>query len=372
MRTKHVVLKSICLLAAGLALTGCGGGENSVSTSADRQVPSSVRPQSDALDAASAADVVMTVAEIRYFNIFKGSSTTQSAGPFAYRSYHESGTNLGIVVRPAAGFPMGHVFVQGGVFGPDLIDLGPSIAFVNLAAPTVSDADNGCSGIDARFSPGYRYSIVRNISGSLETGTVTIDGAVGSPVQFQGKAVGQSTVTTRTNTVQNGLSLLYTSTEVHYESVTGNEVTEYGTTGSGTSMVNGVSSGSNYTTVYTPPFVDRQYKLQSGQSMVQTRVSETTSTSSATAAVAGGPTTTTTSISTFIGREAVTVPAGTYAACKYEAITPGQNGRSATISFAWTMDGTGLLLRSMSSVPGASAPYRMIEAASILRNGERV
>jgi hypothetical protein len=102
----------------------------------------------------------------------------------------------------------------------------------------------------------------------------------------------------------------FTTNSASYSRLEGLEIVNFGST-SETLVPAGTTK-----TVYTPPFRDKHYTLSPGESITQTQTATTTST------FPPAPTTTTTTTNThtirYLGQENVTVPAGTFAACKFE------------------------------------------------------
>jgi hypothetical protein len=100
-----------------------------------------------------------------------------------------------------------------------------------------------------------------------------------------------------------------------YSSENGTVETEYGGTIETGVTVSGITINTTATTTYTPPLADRRYTLAANTS------DTTTSTMGVTSVTNFGATpATNTSVTTtirYVGQESITVPAGTFTACKF-------------------------------------------------------
>ncbi|MBH9577030.1 RCC1 domain-containing protein [Inhella proteolytica] len=113
-------------LAASLALSACGGGEETPAEASPRiQSSSLIRSAAAAADSsvppAEAARQLMNFGEQMFPAWFPGHASTQTFGPYLYRYYAESGNYLAVA--------NGQVFVSGTSFGPALLEVGPITAF---------------------------------------------------------------------------------------------------------------------------------------------------------------------------------------------------------------------------------------------------
>jgi hypothetical protein len=106
--------------------------------------------------------------------------------------------------------------------------------------------------------------------------------------------------------------------------------------------------------VETPPFVEKRWGLADGQSVTETRTTATTTTVvvSGVAEPAQTDTVTTTTTVTFVGIESVTVPAGTYSACRFQLAVQDESSSSIT---EWVLVGTGLPVKRHVSADGVES-----------------
>jgi hypothetical protein len=139
-------------------------------------------------------------------------------------------------------------------------------------------------------------------------------------VAFEGQnATEFSTTSTSTLT---GLGAI-TTTARAYSTLDGSDILTFGATGESTTPV-----ATSSKIVYTPAFRDKRYTLAAGDSVTQTYSVTTTSTITGLPA----PVTQTTSLTDYVrylGRETVTVPAGTFDTCKFEISGGALNWLSA-------------------------------------------
>ena len=138
--------------------------------------------------------------------------------------------------------------------------------------------------------------------------------------------------------------------------------TRYGGVVTAAGVVAGLSYSSVVTGVFTPPSVDLTYTLTPGQTVTQTDTVVQTQVDTINGVVDAPATTTETTITTitFVGIEQITVPAGTFSACKYVESIQGVAGTTTQ----WNHVGTGAPLRSTVSSSGITT-----QAVSILVGG---
>jgi hypothetical protein len=123
----------------------------------------------------------------------------------------------------------------------------------------------------------------------------------------------------------------------------------------------GASFSSTVTAVNTPASVDLRFTLTADQSVTQSVTAQQTQVDT-TNGVAAAPVTTTTTTTTtiqFVGVEQITVPAGTFNACKYVESIQGETG-SKTV---WNHTRTGVNLKTIST------SNVTIQAGSVLLDG---
>ena len=171
---KHFAMFAWLVMAALAAATaGCGGGAQAPTKAPTAEAAiSALRSQSQAISAVAvspqdAAEQLMDFAESRFPQFFPRHSLTQSAAPFAYRYYSETGIYLGVVV---AADGQGNVYVMGGAFGGAPAYVGPLSAYITpVAAPSCVGTSTGavtfspCS-LDVGYNEGESPSILVNVT----------------------------------------------------------------------------------------------------------------------------------------------------------------------------------------------------------------
>lgn len=191
---------------------------------------------------------------------------------------------------------------------------------------------------------------------------------VGAITTFEGASAREVTaVTTGTNTVAGMSVAVDTQTKAYQTAVSSGEVTQYGAVVRATTPVAGFNLTTDSRTVYSPPWVDRRFTLNQGQTLTQTYTGTTTVTSASPfPGVPGTSTTTTTTITQhirFVGIESVTVPAGTFSACKFEDTDPAA---PTSLTTTWLAVGHGSVVKTVGT---STAGTQTIVATSILING---
>lgn len=199
------------------------------------------------------------------------------------------------------------------------------------------------------------------------TGTQTVQATVGSITTFEGRSARELTATTTgTNTIAGLTVAIDTQTRTYQNAAANGEVTQYGAVVRATTPVAGFSVTSDSRTVFNPPWVDRRFTMTAGQTLTQTYTGTTTVVSGG---ILGAPGTTTTSTTTltqnirFVGIESVTVPAGTFNACKFEDTDPASPGAVTT---TWLAVNHGSIVKTVGTGPSGT---QTIVATSILING---
>lgn len=118
------------------------------------------------------------------------------------------------------------------------------------------------------------------------------------------------------------------------------------------------------TAIDSPPYVDQLYAMTVGQTLTQTEAGTLTSSTSSNG---GSPTTGSAPFSfgytkTFAGVESVTLPAGTYSACRFDWVpAPG------ALNHTWYLVGTGIVIKEVQTQEGYP-PYTE-QATSVKING---
>ncbi len=378
-------------LAASALLAACGGGadtatvtpEAAASTMRAHALSSKADTSNIYVNAAAAAAVtpeeaakqLMDYAETVFKVYFPEHQSTLTFGPFRYRLY-SSGIILGVVVT--AGDPtystVGDVYVMGGVFGNSPLRVGPLTSFITPTVPVdpgpgPTGSGNGCHDLGLADTEGTRSVVAYQYVGPV-TGSITTDLLTGALTTFEGQQAREMTVKTTGTTSSAGQNVPIDTLIKNYQRRTGDaEITSYGSSFSNSSTVSGFTTTTVSKSVYAPPWVDRSYALAIGESLTTTQSMTTTATTTITGSPVPLPPTTTTTPSTitqtikYVGRESVTVPAGTYSACKYEYSSGG------ALTTSWVIVGKGLMVKSLSVVGNTT---QTLQATSVTLNGQRL
>jgi hypothetical protein len=374
------MLKRTCLvLAITATLAGCGGGESADAVVSPQAAKETLRMKALAVSgsqipAAEVARQLMDFAETSIFkSYFPGHPATQSFGPFLYRAY-ANGVLLGVASGNDPTYPDG-VYVMGGPFGNSPVFEGPVTAFITPVDPDAggggtTGANNGCYDLSFDETPGSRIVIDFAYSGAIG-GNENVDTLVGNLTTFEGNSAREIAVkTTGTHTSAAGSLAVNTDNKVYLKKTGDAEVTQYGALLTTSSVVAGFTLTTTSKTVWSPPWVDKQYGLAIGGTYTYTETGSITTTSGGLFGLPG--TTATTPISstqtvTYVGRESVTVPAGTYNACKFQTTTPG----NTDVTRQWVIVGKGVPVQTITT-NAAGTVTQTIQATSITVNGQRL
>lgn len=227
-------------------------------------------------------------------------------------------------------------------------------------APPPAAAALSCFNLALFETAGTSLRTVIDLSGA-STGSQTIVATVGNPTTFNGTAT-RETVITATGTGAAGDVQLTSDIETRvYRLATSNgTVTEHGATSRAAITVSGNTGTSTGRTTSSVPFVDGRFTLSAGQTQLQTGSFTTATTTN------GATSSQTTLISRnvrFVGIESVTVPAGTFNACRFEEAPTNAPSETTT---SWVAVGNGATLRS---VAVSSTGTQTSVARSIQLNG---
>ncbi|MFO1292521.1 MAG: hypothetical protein U1F07_05505 [Rubrivivax sp.] len=191
---------------------------------------------------------------------------------------------------------------------------------------------------------------------------------VGNLVSWEGnQAYKYTATTTGTNTVAGATTSINTVSDSYSRRTATAEVTMFGTEVTTTQSVSGFNVATVNKMVWSPPLVDRRYTMAIGDTLTQSYAGTNTTT---TAGILGAPGTSSTvqvsvtNVSKFVGIESVTVPAGTFNACKFQewaAATPDD------VSTSWLVVGKGV---SVKTVSASSSGTQTIQARSVKINGQ--
>jgi hypothetical protein len=365
--------KYLTAVAVAAMLAACGGGSDTPTAATPQSAIETLRAQSAALapmavSATEAADQLMNFAQSTFPGFFPGNKSTQSAGPFAFRFYPETGVYLGVVVSATAGLNLHGVYVMGGAFGNAPVYVGPLTQFINVdigGGGNPGGTGNGCYDLDLADTQGTHMQVAYQYLGTL-TGTQTVDTLIGGMTTFQGNSAREATITTTGTNIASGFAVDGTFTLKNYNRRTATaEMTQYGTVMSGSGSSQGMTVNMNMTSVFAPPFLDRQYALGIGETYTASQTINTSgsiSTMGFTQPISGSSTST---VSTkYVGRETITVPAGTYSTCKLETTTSG-SGSASTLT-SWVIVGKGITVKSVMTDGGTT---QTIQATSVRLNG---
>ena len=81
------------------------------------------------------ADRLLDFGQLVYPALFPNSSLSAQSGPFRYRYFPTTGTYLGVVTQPGAGYLPGTVHVMGGAFGNQPVQVGRLEQFISAQVP---------------------------------------------------------------------------------------------------------------------------------------------------------------------------------------------------------------------------------------------
>ena len=199
------------------------------------------------------------------------------------------------------------------------------------------------------------------------TGQQTVVSTVGNITSFEGSSAREMTATTTGSNTIAGLTVAIDTELKSYQNAAANgETTQYGVLLRAVTPTGGFALTTNSKTVFAPPWVDRRYTLTAGQSIVQTYAGTTTSTTTGFPGLPTTPTTANVSVSQtvrFVGKESVTVPLGTFQACKFEEFA---TATPSEVTTNWLAVGNGVLLRSSATTTQGT---QVIAARTLLING---
>ncbi|MBI5256734.1 MAG: hypothetical protein HY855_09555 [Burkholderiales bacterium] len=297
--------------------------------------------------AIEAARQLLDFAEASFKVYLPEHQVTRPFGAFRYRAY-SSGVVLGVVVAPDPNYLLNGVYVMGGPFGPTPRAVGQVSDFITPVEPGTgpSGPNNGCYDLGLWSASGVEINATYELEGP-RTGNQTITRATNANALFEGQLVVETIVKTSGTVFDNGLPV-DTADEIRtYHRRTGEaELTQLGTYAATTATTNDYIRTTTLKTLYTPAWVDRIYALGVGQALSSSWTSTTTATTSYLNNVL--PTTTSTyggsnsETVRYIGRETITVPAGTYATCRFERTSASATGG---VTVDWVLAGHGALVK---------------------------
>lgn len=197
------------------------------------------------------------------------------------------------------------------------------------------------------LAAGTTYKLDYAVSGGL-TGTSSTEGSIGAATTFNGNAnvmpITQTVVTSYSAPAAQAGTVTVNMTS--HQQLDGFDILSYGGTLSTTVM--GVAT--NTTIIINPAARDKRYTLSAGGTYTLAQTLNMTIT------ILGVPTQQTVSTSTlvtYVGQESVTVPAGTYTACKFTDTTDGATSTS------WIVKGKGVMAKSVTPSDGGEVTLQL-------------
>ena len=379
--------KHLIALATAAFLAGCGGGSDeaaSASTATPAAAAAQLRTalsargaqgaQARVAAAASpeqAAEQLLDFAEATFPTLFPSHPTTATLDPFRFRYYAETGTYVGVVVKPNMGYTMDGIYVMGGIFGDAPVYVGQVSAYIVPTDPgtgTPTGPNNNCYDLSLLESTGTRIDITYQHSGD-SVGTVSHVWTVNGPKTFEGHSTIETQIKMTGTLTIDGEATTIDSDIRGYEKRTGDfAVTSYGSESEIRSSVGGFNVTFNSKGVDNPPSVDHHYGLGLGQSVTQ---SSTTTTTSSTSGIPGVPSTPNTSTSTttetikFVAREQITIGTKTYNTCRFDTT---MSGVPNTVMSSWVIDGKGIPVKMQTTTGGTVTSTE--EATVVKLNGQ--
>jgi hypothetical protein len=225
-----------------------------------------------------------------------------------------------------------------------------------FTAPPAAAQALQCFNLALLETPGTTLRIELDLSG-VASGTQTVVTTVGNLTTFDGNSSREVVTTAVGSTSASGTPI---STDLETRSyrvaTSAGVITEYGATARAIITIGGSTGSSNSRSVSNPPSVDRRYTLSAGQSDTLTGTVTTATTTN------GVTTTQTENLSQtvrFVGIESVTVPAGSFNACKFEQ---APTNAPADVTTSWVAVGSGVVVRTVavSSIGTQTASARTI------------
>lgn len=337
-------MRTPCWTAAALAaalLAACGGGGEPAPPTA---APQRHRLEATPAAATPAATTLFDWAERRYPEFFPSHRQDQSFAPYVYRFYPETGIYMGVAED--------QVYVMGGPFGGQPLRVGRVSDFLPSDPSVPAGTGNGCWDHDFMSEAG-RHVIVESRSriGNTVVSGMTQEFRVRGNGNFEGRSL-LATDTTVTLKTAAGVATSVQRNTSWTERGPGFSVTQHGDEGSLTA--GGFTT--LFRTVFTPPWVDSQHALALGETVTESWTG-TSTTQGRTGPLSGSRTI------RFVSRETITVPAGTFAACRFEQSQPS----TPTVMTTWIARGWGVPIRLVTS--GSNS---VTEAQSVVIDGRVV
>ena len=367
-----IARKHLLAIAVAVLIAGCGGGSDTLGDNAP-QAAQRIAAQATLLPGTTvtpdeAARQLFDHVERTFPVLFPKQSETGALGPFAFRAY-PGGIFIGVVVADGTPFTYGGVYLVG-LFGGTLSQPYHFAQLTNIITPTDPVASggsgNGCFGLALADTEGTHLEVTYQYSGAI-TGTQTVDTVVGGMTSiFQGQLARETTVTTSGTSFVQGFQIDGTLTGKNYARRTGDaEMTQYGSTFTGSGTASGFAATLNSSIVFNPAFVDRQYSLGVGQTFNASQTIVATGSASVADSTQdlGGTSTQSYSV-TYVRQEPVSVGAVTYNTCRMQTSTTA--GGNTTTQTNWLIVGKGIPVKVTTTAGGIT---QTIQASSVKVNG---
>lgn len=368
--------RSTLALAAATTLgtlAACGGGTEAPTTQMPAAAAAAMRLKAQAVRASAvspdeAARQLMDFAETTFPEYFPEHQATLTFGPFRYRAY-STGVLLGVVVSSDPAYVLNGVYVMGGTFGSSPLYVGMLTQYITPVDPDPGPgpgANNGCYDLGLLETQGTRLQVNYRHTG-FATGDSTTDSTVGGLTTYQGRQARESQYAVTSTLTASGVTTTTELSGKSYELRTGDaEVTHFGSVMTGAFAFQGMNGTTTTQLVFEPPWVDQTAGLALGASYTYTESGTTTVTTSIPGFPSVPQVSTFSSSETvrFAAREQVTVPAGTYATCKFEYL----EGATVT-STHWVIDGKGIPVKMVDGTDGQTSTQ---EATEVKINGSRI
>ena len=237
----------------------------------------------------------------------------------------------------------------------------PAPAPTPAPAPAPSaGAASDCFNV-AWYTPGTTAVLDYAITGSA-TGTTRSNMTVSGGKSFNGQSGLIEFFQDQTTTYSAPATLASAGTTPtqsrFYFTENGSVTNAFGGTVAATVSMLGISITTNTTVTYSPALVDRRFTLTAGTSNTSSASMTTTSSTN----FGSVPTTTATNTTTvtYLGQESITIPAGTFTACKFSVTTSGDT------TTEWVGKGNGAPLQSTSKASDGSAVVLSLTSATRL------
>lgn len=368
---KHTILA----LAAAAMMAACGGGSGPAPTPATPQQAlqaiqaKAAKLRADAVPIADAASQLMDFAEQTFPEFFPSNQQNNSAPPFLFRYYAATNNYLGVATTNDGPFVESNVYIVGDSFGNTLanpITVGP---LTNFITPTggggggEGGTGNGCFDLALADTQGTIIDVRYQYSGTI-TGNTKVLTTVGAMTTFEGQSARETDIVTSV-TAGMGLIANLAATGKTYSLREGDNMRHVGSQISASVSAAGFTTNTTIKSIYTPPYLDTQYSLAMGASVTVTAVGQSTTTVSIPGSPFPIPPTVAdinTSVThTYVTRESVTVPAGTFQACKYTTAPAG----GGVVSTTWYALPKGIPVKITSEGQVIEATQATVNGAAI-------